>query len=228
MYRRLPAEQPSATSSETVSNTNTSNPVPSETISQQPSTTPQLTQSPSTKNIQDEKTDTIEERSIFSESDPLNGFFNKLRAKCGGNPHTKGQVVITASSSLANNPWQVIDYGWTSHWVTKNEPDQWIKFDFLTGKFHIYSYTLKTYNYVAGGNHLRSWVIEGSSNGNDWLELDRRHGLNDLNDRYKVKNFSCKNPGAFRYIRLKQIGKSHCDSYNLALTNIEFFGILKE
>lgn len=182
----------------------------------------------STKNGNLDKGDTYDEKCELNESEPLNGLFALLRSKNGGNPHTKEVIIITVSSTVANNPWQVIDPDWTSHWVTKNEPDQWIKFDFKTSRMVLSSYTLKTYNYVAGGNHMKTWVVEGSANDTDWLELDRRVNVNDLNGRYNVKNFKCKNSGAFRFIRIKQTGTTHCESNILALTNVEFFGILRD
>lgn len=178
-------------------------------------------------NLQD-KSEIFEENCEFNESEPLNGLFSLLRSKNSGNPHAKEVIIITASSTVANNPWQVIDPDWTSHWVTKNEPDQWIKFDFKTSRMILSSYTLKTYNYVAGGNHMKTWVVEGSTNDTDWLELDRRTNVNELNGRHNLKNFKCKNSGAFRYIRIRQTGTTHCESNIMALTNVEFFGILRD
>lgn len=175
-----------------------------------------------------DKGDIMEENCDFDESEPLNGLFALLRSKNGGNPHTKEVIIITASSTVANHPWQVIDPGWTSHWVTKNEAGQWIKFDFKTSRMILTSYTLKTYNYVAGGNHMKTWVVEGSTNDTDWLELDKRFNVNELNERYSTKNFKCKNSGAFRYIRIKQTGTTHCESNIMALTSVEFFGTLRD
>jgi hypothetical protein len=168
-----------------------------------------------------------EEAFPYNESEPLNGVIAALTHKNNGNPHTKGLLIVTASSTQANQPWQVLDPGWNSHWVSDDEPEQWIRFDFKMGRMLVTHYTLKSYNYVAGGNHLRSWVLQGSTNDIDWLELDRRQSMNDLNDRYRVKTYQCKNPGCYRYLKLTQTGKSHCDSDMLALTGIEFFGTLR-
>ncbi|OHS98827.1 F5/8 type C domain containing protein [Tritrichomonas foetus] len=179
------------------------------------------------KKSNSDKTEIQEEKVDFKEDEPLNGIFTLLRNKCGGNPHTKGIINISSSTTCANHAYQVIDPGWMSHWVTENGPDQWIKFDFKTSRMYLTHYTIKTYNYVTGGNHMRSWVVEGSTNDNDWLEIDRKQSVGDLNERYKVKSYQCKNPGAFRYIRIKQTGKTHCDSDIMVLTNVEFFGTLR-
>jgi hypothetical protein len=31
------------------------------------------------------------------------------------------------------------------------------------------------------GNHLKSWVLEGSKEGNSWIEFDHQDGHGDLN-----------------------------------------------
>jgi hypothetical protein len=169
----------------------------------------------------------VDEIFPFKEDDPLNGVFAYLHRKCGGNPHTKGIIAITASSIIANSPEQVIDPEWKSHWVSEDQPDSWIQFDFKGSKLLFTHYTLKTYNYVAGGNHLKSWIVEGSTNEADWLELDRHQSCSDLNDRYRVRSYHIKNPGTFKFIRIRQTWKSHCDSDMLALTAVEFFGTLR-
>lgn len=176
----------------------------------------------------DDKAPTYEDVCEYKEEAPFEGIFNRLTTRNSGNPHVKGVIYISASSTLANHPHQVIDMGWTSHWVSDNQPDQWIRFDFKTSRLLLTHYTLKTYNYVAGGNHLRSWVVEGSHNDNDWEEIDRRQSTSDLNDRSKSKTYQCKSLAtAYRFIRIMQTGKSHCNSDIFALSNVEFFGTLK-
>ena len=178
-------------------------------------------------NHQNQAQEPVEEKLEFHINEPFNGVFAFLRKKYGGNPHTKGIVQISASTTAANHPFQVVDYDWTSHWVSEDSPGQWIKFDFKGNRLLLTDYTIKTYNYVTGGCHLRSWVVEGSSNDNDWITIDKRQSFNDLNDKYKVKSYQCKNPGAFRFIRMLMTGKCHADSDVMVITNIEFFGTLR-
>jgi hypothetical protein len=161
----------------------------------------------------------------FKEDDPLNGIFAFLTRQLSGNPHTKGAVIVTASSSIAHRPSQVLDSDWKSHWLSEDRPDQWIKFDFKENRMYVTHYTIKTYNYCTGGNHLRSWVLEGTTNECDWLEIDRQQSKNDLNGRSRVKSWAVKAPGTYRSVKLTQTGPSHCDSDMLVLTGIEFFGI---
>jgi hypothetical protein len=190
------------------------------TAGPEPST---ISASPSTK----DKPEAFEEKIDYREAEPMNGVFAYLAQKHGGNPHQKGVVYVTASGTLANHPWQVLDKDWKSHWVSEDSPEQWIRFEFKTARMFVTHYALKTYNSCAGGNHLKSWVLDGSSSDKDWLELDHRHGSNDLNGRSKVKAWAVKNPGTYRILRLTQAWKTHCDSDIVALTGVEFFGTLK-
>ncbi|EAY20607.1 F5/8 type C domain containing protein [Trichomonas vaginalis G3] len=157
---------------------------------------------------------------------PFHGIISRISEICMGNPYEKGIINITASSTLGNHPSQVIDYKWNSHWVSDNQPDQWIKFDFKQIKYQITGYSLKTYNYVADGNHLRSWSLQASANDTDWVDIDHQVSNSDLNGRSKIAFFKCKIPSNFRFCRLIQTGYSWCDSNMLALTNIEFYGQL--
>jgi len=173
------------------------------------------------------KGDISEEKIEYDEKQPLSGVFARIAQYCLGNPHTKDVIYVTASTTLGNHPSQVLDNFWQSHWVSDNSPDQWIKFDMKQTKVSVTHYVIKTINYVSGGNHLKSWVFEGSSNDNDWIELDKRQSTNDLNDRSAVACFKTKLGGIYRYYRLRQIGPSHCESHMMALTNIELFGSLR-
>lgn len=179
-----------------------------------------------TKNKKDKNADQSENYE-FDPEHPFNGIINRLTKLCSGNPHTKGVIYITASSTAANHPSQVIDYNWTSHWVSSNQPDQWIKIDFKQLKFSIVGYSIKTYNYVSGGNHLKNWSLQVSANDNEWVDVDHHISDETLNGKSRVAYFTFRMPSSFRYIRLMQTGKTWCDSDMLSFTNIEFYGKFK-
>ena len=177
----------------------------------------------SPKHKKEKKTDDSE-FFVYDEQNPFKGIINRLTELCSGNPHLKGVIYISASSTQANHPGQVIDYSWNSHWVSNNEPDQWIKFDFKQLKLQITGYCIKTYNYVAGGNHLKNWSIQMSANDSDWVEIDHHSVDETLNGKSKIAYFNLRNPSTVRYLRLLQTGRTWCDSDMLSFTNIEFYG----
>jgi hypothetical protein len=159
---------------------------------------------------------------------PFSGLINHLEAVCGGNVHTNGAVSITCSSTAHNQCWQVVDYNWTDYWYSDALANSWIQFDFKDRVVSLTHYALKSHH--GSSNFLIQWTLSGSTDGNSWTVLDRRN-TQDLNGRSITKIFECNerfSVGEFyRYIRLTQTGKTASNQDYLLLTNIEFFGTMK-
>jgi hypothetical protein len=150
-----------------------------------------------------------------------------LTKKCGGNVHEQGTVSITASGDAYNKCWQVANYGWNNYWYSNTAPNSWICFDFKDKCASLQHYTLKSGS--RGAHYLVQWEIEGSNDGNTWKSLDSRN-TRDLCGNFIAKTYECSKSNLnefFRFIRMKLTGKdsSNCDC--LMLSNIEFFGTLK-
>ena len=121
---------------------------------------------------------------------------------------------------------QVTDYGWNGDWQSTDEPNSWICFDFKERKVRLAQYSLKSDGFAGSGN-LVDWVIEGSNDGNEWKEVDRRH-TRELRG-HVVKTYECEGAScleSFRYLRLHQTGKNSNGDDRICLCNIEFFGTL--
>ena len=156
----------------------------------------------------------------------FSGIVRHLRDKCDGNPHDKGLISITASSHDRNQCHQVVDYGWSDWWESKNSANSFVQFDFKSKRVCLSHYSLKSDG--DGGYHLLSWVLEVSNDGSTWEAVDERN-TQDLNGKYIVKTYECsKRSDSFaRYVRLRQTGKNSSSSDRLELSEIEFFGKLK-
>lgn len=74
------------------------------------------------------------------------------------------------------------------------------------------------------------WVIEALNSGKDegWTVIDRRSGVTSLNAQSVVCTFDIQQPGKenefYRYLRLRQTGKSARNDYNLCFSSLEYFG----
>jgi hypothetical protein len=159
--------------------------------------------------------------------DPFDGVASYLRKQAGGNPVTGG--LIGVSYSTGNSYCEkLFERDWKCYWSSENAADQWLLFDFPKHQLYVTEYTLKSPNSKAGWNHLKSWLLEGSDDGETWEEIDRREGNNDLNGRSRVKTFACQQPAKVRKLRLHQIGKNHRNADDIQLSGIEFFGRLFE
>jgi hypothetical protein len=157
-------------------------------------------------------------------SDPLSGLISHLTTKCGGNVHDKGAVEITASSPESGAPWSTADLGTNSYFHSKNEPGEWICWDFKALRIEPTHYTIRTWNAIPNSYHLKSWAVEGSDDGASWTEIDQRENNSDLNDRLAVKTFAIARSESFRRIRLRQTGPNHTGDNYLVLNDFEVFG----
>jgi hypothetical protein len=162
----------------------------------------------------------------------LDGIISYLVQKHGGNVHDKGIVTITSKSVYWDDPeWAVRNIGdlidHRAFW-SKDEPGQWICWDFHEMRVRSTHYTIKS-----GDPPLRSWVIESSLDGENWTEIDRRTDNEDLEtfssrDTGTAASFAVVNSCEFRFIRLTQTGKNSDGGDDLAVFSFEVFGILLE
>ena len=74
------------------------------------------------------------------------------------------------------------------------------------------------------------WVLRVSNDASDdsWKVVDRRENNEDLKATYVTRNFPISDPPGegFRFVRLRQTGKSHSGKDYLNLTSLELFGTL--
>jgi hypothetical protein len=163
----------------------------------------------------------------------LAGVISYLTKKHSGNVHEKGIVTITSKSVSSNHPRDalknVADLPALSHFESKNEPGQWICWDFRKMRVRLTHYTLCT-------SLTKSWVIEGSLDGRSWTEIDHRTNNWDF-ERGGTAAFAASYPAEVRFIRLTQTGKIHRvddddyypgEDYCLLMSAVEFFGTLFE
>jgi hypothetical protein len=169
-------------------------------------------------------------RMLFKPSSPLCGIINHLTSGIGGNVDDKNVVNITANRVCDSNPWyaakNVADFESNSCFLSANEPNQSICFDFKTLRIEPTHYTIRTLNAGPNGSHLKNWVIEGSIDGTSWTEIDRHENNNDLNNRLALKTFAVSNVARFQMIQLRQIGLNHGSNNLLYFTAFEIFGSL--
>jgi hypothetical protein len=184
-----------------------------------PSSSPSLSPSPSGPTF---------ETFPFRQSSPLNGIFSHLTAKFGGNVHDRGVVHITANRPCNDSPSyaakNVVDLGTDSYFRSAYEANQSICFDFKKMTITPTHYSIRTNSNDRNGYHLKSWVLEGSKEGNLWIEIDRQNDHSDLNSQFAVATFSVGRSESVRLLRLRQTGRDHSGNNQLYFTAFEIFG----
>ena len=163
-----------------------------------------------------------------SAAGPFNGIVCHLRNQCGGNPHTKGVIAITCSSTIQKfgQPYQLIDYGWNGYWATESDPSAFVQLDFKSRSVCLSHYSIQS----VGGNahHLLSWVVEVSDDGLTWEVVDERNTAELACPNDVVKTYACNKgkPRFARIVRLRRTGKDSNGYDCLVLRAIELFGKL--
>ena len=158
---------------------------------------------------------------VFDYVKPLDGIIAHLTRECGGNVHTQGIVLVTASDGT--KPDDVVILGSGSDFSAWGE-NSWICYDFQGMRVTPRSYSIQT---SWRGSYPKSWAFEVSNDGNDWLAVDRRDDNNELNSKGAIRNFTISDiTGSFRFIRFRLTGPNHSDNYELRIRSLEVFGNL--
>jgi hypothetical protein len=164
---------------------------------------------------------------------PLSGIIAYLTNKFEGNVADKRVV------EMLGDPWDfrdpkiapknVADLEANSYFASRNEPDQYIGYDFQSRKVHPTAYAIRScWDGYKDSENLKSWVVEISDDGTQWTEIDRRENNNDVNGQNIVCIFSASAPCEARFIRLRQTGKNHIGGWCIMISAFEIFGTLIE
>jgi hypothetical protein len=156
------------------------------------------------------------------EAGSLDGIISYLSRKHGGNVHDKGIVTITSKSvDPKYAPRNVADLTSDSSFCSKNEPGQWVCWDF--GKMRV-----RPTHYTIRSAYLKSWVVESSLDGEAWTKIDRKTDNVDFKAWLGPASFAVSKSAECRFIRLTQTGKNHSWNDDLSILAFEVFGTLLE
>jgi hypothetical protein len=166
----------------------------------------------------------------MKEAKSKDGILSYLTKKHGGNVCQKFIVTITSKSTYdlpqCARGTNLADLNADSYVWSKDEPGQWVCWDFRDMR-------VRPTHYTIDAGPLKSWVVEGSLDGEGWTEIDRQTSNRDFNDfnvkyGWKAASFAVSTPAECRFIRLAQTDKRYDGDDSLALSAVEFFGTLSE
>jgi hypothetical protein len=157
----------------------------------------------------------------------LDAVFAGMCQEARGNVAKMGLVTITGNSVDSSRDADIVELinpEWNKCWMSKNQPNSWVLFDFNGRLLSITHYSIRTYSCTKGYSHLRSWVLEGCASNGKWFDLDAKEDSHELNGRNRSAVFHCTAVVHVAQIRLRQTGPNHHKDHYLILSNIEFFG----
>jgi hypothetical protein len=154
------------------------------------------------------------------------GIIASLTRRHGGNVDQLGIVRITSSSVDGDDPQFAPGYvahiSGSTFFRSRDEPDQWVCWDFGQERVRLKSY-------LVSASGLRGWVLEGSADGAYWAEIDRQENVYSFQNGFGQATFPVparRGEAEFRFIRLRQTSQAHGGGNVLVLSLVEFFGTL--
>jgi hypothetical protein len=164
----------------------------------------------------------------FSPKTPLTGIIAHLTGECRGNVHARGVVQITASSTYGSQRGcsNVADLTANTEWLSACQAGQWLCYDFKGSRVEVTDYSIQIADVPGGGprNFPKSWILEASEDGSQWIVLDERSDNSDLKGRSKIATFSVTHRHISRMIRIRQTGLNHNDEVYFGFRALELFG----
>jgi hypothetical protein len=195
----------------------------------------------------------VKQRKLFvPKTDPLDGMIAHLTKECGGNVHDHNVVKVTCfqpsgaakrwqSGAHSDNPpkhavdllapsmFQSAPFNgekYDQHFA--NVRGSWLCYDFNGRRIIPTHYTIRSFRPGAGSAHRKSWLLEVSTDGNIWTEVDERGENSELNGSLIARTFAVKKSEECRYIRLVNVGRNHEGDEALCLSAWEMLGSLIE
>jgi hypothetical protein len=160
----------------------------------------------------------------FNES-PFNGIISHLTQKSGGNVCDRGIVSVTASGERSYQLNEIVNFDNSNIAQTINQPNSWICYDFKEMRVKVSHYSIRSR--TDSDNYFPiQWTLEGSMDGNSWINFDSRTNRNELLGRGKSATFSTSSSQFVQMIRLRQQGKDSGGTDFLTLSAFELFGTL--
>jgi hypothetical protein len=186
------------------------------------------------------------------EIDVPDGIIAHLTRECGGNVHKRHIVDVTSGSfekeTFGANPHSGAYYNnplfaenaadletfscFLSAYREKKEDiphtrNNWICYDFKEKRIMPTHYTIRTNSGILGW-HLKSWLVETSTDGENWREVAHEEDNKQLKGYLFTATFAVAGSGECRFIRLVNIGRNHSGSDSLKISAWEIFGNLIE
>jgi hypothetical protein len=140
---------------------------------------------------------------------------------------TAHELCDGSSSSMAKNAADLT--ATTTYFMSKDAVDQWLAEDFQKSRMTPTASSIRSdHGQQVNGQYLNSWVIEISSDGSSWTEIDRRGNNNDQNGPSYIKTFSVSKSIECQIIRLRELGPNHFNHHHLLFSTFEIFGYFME
>jgi hypothetical protein len=165
-------------------------------------------------------------------SSMFRGIFHRMSEECKGNPHSCGQVKVSANQEMSGCKLQVYDLICTSdksgkYWGARGESsERFIKFEFPSSRICPSGYSLKAHNaaWARQGYYIRSWRFEGSNDDSEWTIVDRQNDTDAISANDKEAYFGISTSAPYRFLRIITGTSDSSGTNQWSMQQIEIFG----
>lgn len=159
---------------------------------------------------------------------PFKGILSSMKSQYGADLFAKKYLEIFTTTGDSENIETLLEPDSKTYFITSfckpTENSPAIVFHFFKNRVSISSYSIKSSVHKKGVNHLKSWVIEGSSNGIDWEILDTKQSVDSLDSPNQIMTYRCDDTSCYWYLRLRLTNVNVSGKYQICLSAIEFHG----
>ena len=103
-------------------------------------------------------------------------------------------------------------------------------FPFVNVSFHQHQLLVSNYSFRSrigsDVNMPKGWIVEGSFDGNNWMQIHKATVAIDDLSFGKTKMFECHTKGIWKHIRFTMMEQNHDNNWFFHIRKIEFFGHL--
>jgi len=130
---------------------------------------------------------------------------------------------IIPSDLACPNYLRVTDPKFKSHWFSI-DPNPHLIVHFKKERILLSGYQIRTYAGDSNSAHLKSWIVEGSNDGENWDPVHLSQDCSALNSPKSQCQFEFNPSGPYSHIRLKMVGKNHANGLVMVVSRFQLLG----
>lgn len=156
----------------------------------------------------------------------FDGIFNYLRKNSNINEEVN---IMKSSDGGGGDFFNLFVYENQSFELCTNcSSNEWICIELKKHQVIPTYYSVKSHGGSQGSYHPRSWVIEGSNDNSNWVEIDEQKNCPYLNGSHLSHSFPIKNENQqeFSFIRMKLTDTNWRSDNYLSISRFELYGYL--
>ena len=141
----------------------------------------------------------------------------------GGNQGVlERSVIARASSSLTYDiPYNALVTN-DGAWESNSDPNSWYEIILLNDSFVLEKYGI-TSNYKGNQDFPQSWILRGSENGRDWINLSYIESSGLITYKSTI-NYTVEKKLPFRFFQFTMLGENYAKNYHFCMSRIYFYG----